>query len=118
MTYLHRMAFRMYLPTLACLLLAFASTWLLTDAAPSTSAHPLGDALRWMPYGLLGLAALLGVIASVRLLRWETGDALICGCGGLLGGERQGRFGSYRTCPACGQKRMAARRPGSRDWNV
>lgn len=109
MTYLHRMAFRMYLPTLACLLLAFASTWLLTDAAPSTFAHPLGDALRWMPYALLALAALLGVIASVRLLSWETGDALICGCGGLLGGERRGRYGVYRKCGACGRHQGIAR---------
>jgi len=109
MTYLHRMAFRMYLPTLACLLLAFASTWLLTDAAPSTFAHPLGDALRWMPYGLLALAALLGVIASVRLLRWESGDALICGCGGLLGGEHAGRWGTYRTCAACGRRQGVMR---------
>ena len=103
MTHLHRMAFRMYLPTLACLLLAFASTWLLTSAAPTTFVHPLGDALRWLPYGLLGLAVLLGLVASLRLLRWETGDALICSCGGLLGSERQGRFGVYRKCGTCGR---------------
>jgi hypothetical protein len=30
MTRMHWMAFRMYLPTLACLLLAFASTWVLS----------------------------------------------------------------------------------------
>ena len=56
-----------------------------------------------------GLSVLLGVITSVRLLRWDTGDALICGCGGLLGGERPGRFGTYRTCAACGRRRGVAR---------
>ena len=109
MTQLHWMAFRMYLPTLACLLLAFASTWLLTSAEPAAFAPPLGDALRWAPYALLGLSVLLGVVASVRLLRWDTGDALICGCGGLLGGERAGRFGTYRTCAACGRRHGVAK---------
>lgn len=105
MTRMHRMAFRMYLPTLACLLLAFASTWLLPGWGQSAYLTALGDALRWLPYGLLGLAVLLGIFASLRLMRWETGDALICSCGGLLGGEREGRFGAYRTCMACGRKR-------------
>jgi len=108
MTPMHWMAFRMYLPTLACLLLAFVST-LLTSAEPAAFAQPLGDALRLAPYVLLGLSVLLGVIASVRLLRWGTGDALICGCGGLLGGERPGRFGTYRTCAACGRRHGVAR---------
>jgi hypothetical protein len=105
MTHMHWMAFRMYLPTLACLLLAFASTWLLSGWEQSVYLAPLGDALRWVPYGLLGLATLLGVVASVRLMRWESGDALICRCGGLLGGEREGRFGAYRKCMGCGRKR-------------
>ncbi|MDR7067503.1 hypothetical protein J2X02_000320 [Pseudoxanthomonas japonensis] len=109
MTQLHWMALKLYLPTLGCLLLAFASTWLLTSLAPATLAHPLGDVLRWIPYGLLGLAAVLGIVASAHLLRWETGDALICGCGGLLGGERQGRFGAYRTCAACGRTHVLAK---------
>lgn len=30
-------------------------------------------------------------------------DALICGCGGLPGSVREGRFGPYRTCPECGR---------------
>lgn len=109
MTRLHWMALRMYLPTLACLLLAFASTWLLAGAAPATFAHPLGDALRWMPYGLLGLAVVLGIVASARLFRWERGDALICGCGGLLGSEYAGRWGTYRTCAACGRRQGVMR---------
>ena len=103
MTRMHWMAFRMYLPTLACLLLAFASTWVLSGRGQSAYLAPLGDALRWLPYGLLGIAVVLGIVASVRLMRWETGDALICGCGGLLGTERVGRFGVYRRCVGCGR---------------
>lgn len=104
MTRMHWMAFRMYLPTLACLLLAFASTWQLSGWGPSASLAALGDALRWLPYGLLALAVLLGIFASLRLMRWETGGALICHCGGLLGNEREGRFVSYRKCMGCGRK--------------
>ena len=105
MTHMHWMAFRMYLPTLACLLLAFASTWLLSGREPSAYLVAPGDALRWLPYGLSGLAVVLGFVASVRLMRRETGDALICRCGGLLGGGREGRFGAYRKCMGCGRKR-------------
>ena len=107
MTRMHRMAIRMYLPTLACLLLAFASTWRLPGGGPSVYLVTLGNTLHWLPYGLLGLAVLLGIFASIRLMRWETGHALICHCGGLLGSEREGRFGVYRKCMRCGRKHAA-----------
>ena len=103
MTRLHRMALRMYLPTLACLLLAFVSTWLTTSVSRTAAPRMLDELLRWAPYGLLALAALLGLIASTRLMRGNTDDALICDCGGLLGARRQGRFGAYRKCAACGR---------------
>lgn len=96
MTRMHWMALRMYMPTLACLLLAFVSTGLLSILGQSQHLAQLAGTLRWIPYGLLGLGVLLGVVASVRLLRWETEDALICTCGGLLGREREGRYGAYR----------------------
>ena len=98
MTRMHWMAFRLYWPALACLLLAFVSTW--GHAVPSA---PLGDVLRWMPYVLLALAMLLAAVASLRLMRWETRRALICNCGGLLGAERKGPLGRYRKCAACGR---------------
>jgi hypothetical protein len=96
MTRMHWMAFRLYWPALACLLLAFVSTW--GHAVPSA---PLGEVLHWMPYVLLALAMLLAAVASLRLMRRETPDALICDCGGLLGGKREGRLGPYRKCVAC-----------------
>jgi hypothetical protein len=103
MTRMHWMAFKMFSPALICLLFAFVSTGLLLTLGQSQYLVQLADTLRWLPYGLLGLAVLLGIVASVRLLRWETGGALICTCGGLLGREREGRFGPYRKCLACGR---------------
>jgi len=97
------MAVRMYLPTMACLLGALGSTWALTKLGQSQYTAPLAASLAWMPYGLLALAGLLGIATSVRLWRWELGRALICGCGGLLGREREGRYGAYRKCMACGR---------------
>ena len=98
MTRTHWMAFRLYWPALACLLLAFASTW-----GHAAHSDPWGDVLRWMPYALLAVAMLLAAVASLRLMRWETRGVLICNCGGLLGTERKGPLGRYRKCAACGR---------------
>ena len=67
MTRTYWMAFRLYWPALACLLLAFASTW-----GYAAHSDPWGDVLRWLPYALLALAMLLAAVASLRLMRWET----------------------------------------------
>lgn len=109
MTRMHRIALRIYLPTLACLLLAFAFTWVLSGATQDTQGGELFNALRWLPHALTGVALVLGAVASLRLRRWEAGDALICACGGLLGSERDGRFGRYRTCIACGRHHVVDR---------
>lgn len=100
---MHWMALRMYLPAIACLLGALVSTWVLSDLGQSEYTAPLAALLAWLPYGLLALAGLLGIVASVRLWRWEAGHALMCTCGGLLGRERLGRYGLYRKCMACGR---------------
>jgi len=108
MARMHRIALQLYLPTLGCLLLALASTWLSPAGSPPAGA--LASALRWLPYGLCGIAAVLAAIASLRLRRWQVSDALICGCGGLPGSAREGRFGPYRTCPGCGRHHVASGR--------
>ena len=97
------MAVKMYLPTMLCLLGALGSIWALTNLGQSHYTAPLAASLSWMPYGLLALAGLLGIVTSVRLWRWEAGRALICTCGGLLGREHLGRYGLYRKCMACGR---------------
>ena len=99
MARMHSIALQLYLPTLGCLMLAFASTWLSPPGSSTVDASAVTRALRCVPYGLCGIAAVLAVIASLRLRRWQVSDALICGCGGLPGSAREGRFGPYRTCP-------------------
>ena len=98
MTRTHWMAFRLYWPALACLLLAFASTW-----GHAAHSDPWGDVLRWMPYALLAVAMLLAAVASLRLMRWETRGSMINNLGGFLGTERKGPLGRYRKCAACGR---------------
>ena len=47
-------------------------------------------------------SVIFGLIATVKLWRWNQGSSpLVCECGGLLGRERLGRFGAYRKCLAC-----------------
>ena len=110
MARMHSIALQLYLPTLGCLMLAFASTWLSPPGSSTVDASAVTRALRCVPYGLCGIAAVLAVIASLRLRRWQVSDALICGCGGLAGSAREGRFGQYRTCPECGRRHVASGR--------
>ena len=110
MARMHRIALQLYLPTLGCLLLALASTWLAPAGSLPVGAGVFASTFRWLPYGLCGFAAVLAVIASLRLRRWQVSDALICGCGGLPGSAREGRFGPYRTCPECGRRHVASGR--------
>lgn len=57
---------------------------------------------RWAPAMEIVTSVILGLIATVRLWRWDHGHSqLVCECGGLLGRERPGRFGAYRKCLAC-----------------
>ncbi len=60
---------------------------------------------RWTPALAIAASVILGLIATVRLWRWDHGrNQLVCDCGGLLGRERPGRFGAYRKCLACNRK--------------
>jgi hypothetical protein len=98
----HMMTAKMYLPAFGSLLAAFSTSCLLTSAAQSVFLAQLVKSLDWLPLGLFALSVLLGIVATVRLRRWELGYTLIFSCGGLLGREREGRFGPYRKCMACG----------------
>lgn len=58
--------------------------------------------VRWLPALAIAVSVTLALGATLRLWRWDQGrSALICDCGGLLGRERDGRFGLYRKCLAC-----------------
>lgn len=57
---------------------------------------------RWLPALAIVASVILGLIATVRLWRWDRGQAEpTCECGGLLGRPRAGRYGTYRRCLAC-----------------
>jgi len=68
-------------------------------------SHPifsgLADQAWWVPLAMLLFAALAGARAFYRLRAAERGEGLLCSCGGLLGRERDGRYGPYRRCLAC-----------------
>lgn len=56
----------------------------------------------FVPPLLLLIAVALLCSAGWRYWRWERGEIVGCGrCGGLLGRERNGRWGPYRKCLDC-----------------
>ena len=81
----HVMTAKMYLPALGSLFAAFIASWALTSAAQSALLFQFAKNFGWLPLGLFALSVLLGIVTTVRLRRWELGDAPICSCGGLLG---------------------------------
>jgi hypothetical protein len=100
------MAVRAYAPSVAALLLAAASMFMLSGLPDSPLAHGLVHGFRWV--SLLGLVAATGlfVAPTYRLVQWHRGVGPRCPtCDGPLGHERAGyasRGGAYRRCYACG----------------
>ena len=87
--------------TLLCevIVQSFGGHIMLTSLAKSLS---LVEAL------LLVSTVLALAVAAYRYWRWGRGDSQNCmRCGGLLGFERSGRWGSYRKCLACGRNESA-----------
>lgn len=109
MSQLHWMVVRMYLPTVLLLVGAFVATGLVSNLGQSPYLSQVAALLRWVPHGLLALAGLLGIVTSARLWAWDAGRAPVCACGGLLGRERQGRYGPYRKCMGCGMNHALRR---------
>lgn len=99
---------RSYLPAAVLLLVAVgAMVW--TSVAGNVDA--LGNwvqVLRWVPPIALLAALVLGGIATLRMWRWQRGDAPTCAsCKGPLGRLHQGRDGGYRQCLGCGRQQDA-----------
>lgn len=93
---------RMYAPALGALVLGLLLMVPLGMIRESQLLAGMYAAVRWAPVLAIGLSVILGLIATVRLWRWDHGrSALVCDCGGLLGSERNGRYGAYRKCLAC-----------------
>lgn len=57
---------------------------------------------------LFGASVLWIFVASIRLYRWEQGKGASCpSCGGMVT-ERDGRYGPYMKCLACGRNSKRA----------
>lgn len=98
------MSIKMYVPAAMALVAAFVSTLVIGRFEASSMFSGIADTFGWVPYAALVAAAVLGTWATVRLMRAERGLGLLCECGGILGGERRGRWGNQiRTCMACGK---------------
>lgn len=97
------MAIRMMLPAMFLVAGGITVTWILPDSTSTPLLAGVLERVRWLPLLLALAAALWSVWVGFRLWQWHRGNALVCKCGGLLGGEREGRFGPYRRCLACGQ---------------
>jgi hypothetical protein len=96
------MVARMYAPSLGALgigLLLMLPLGLIREIQLFSGVYAMA---RRAPALAIAASVILGLIATLRLWRWDQGRSqLVCECGGLLGRERDGRYGLYRKCLAC-----------------
>ena len=94
-------AVRAYAPSVALMVGGVLVGAVHINLAKHAMLAGIAELFGWVP-GLL-FAAALGHVAwtSWRLWRAQNVEGLLCGCGGLLGSEIDGRFGPYRKCLAC-----------------
>lgn len=95
------MTVRAYMPTILALVLAFALTWVRSGWRQDPYLASIFATARWAPLLAMGFAIAHGSWITYRLWRADRGEGLLCGCGGLLGGEIYGRYGPYRRCFRC-----------------
>lgn len=101
----HWMVVKVYAPGSGMLVLSFLVTLPASMLQASPVLAGIGDLLHWASLACTAAAGLLLGLATYKLWRWDRGEAVLtCDCGGLLGGERDGRHGVYRRCLACGTK--------------
>jgi len=95
---------RLYAPAMLALVIGLLLMLPLEMIRGSQLLAEIYAVVRLAPAFAIAASVLLGLIATVRLWRWDQGRSLlVCECSGLLGRERPGRFGSYRKCLACGR---------------
>lgn len=102
------MVARAYLPAAFALVVALVASVMLVRFQQSPLLTGLALGFRWVPWLAFVAALGLGTWATVRLWRAEFGLGMLCACGGLLGHERNGRYGAYRKCMGC-SKNIAQR---------
>ena len=94
---------RAYLPAAVLLLVAIgAMVWTSVAVNVNMFSGWVG-VLRWLPPIALLAALVMGVVATLRMWRWQRADAAKCaGCAGSMGPLQHGPNGDYRSCMACG----------------
>lgn len=93
---------RMYAPAVGALAIGLLLMLPLGVIRESPLLAGIYALARWAPALAIAASVILGLIATLRLWRWDQGRSqLVCECGGFLGKERDGRYGLYRKCFAC-----------------
>lgn len=98
------MAIRLLAP--AALLCFMAVVFMLTGSRLADQPLLAGLALMWDGLAAAAFLAAAGwlLYGAFRFWQWESGNARDCPtCSGLLGREREGRYGPYRKCLGCGR---------------
>jgi len=108
-----RMLFQIYAPAMGCLAVAGLLVFVGYQVAESPLLQGLMSPIRLMAMASLCLTLIAAAVATVFHWRWKQGSMRTCDCGGLLGCERQGRWGPFKRCLACG--RNHARRTYAND---
>lgn len=95
------MGWKALLPGIYWMAVSLVVITILSGLRDSSHTSALFGVLRWGPAAMFGWGICLMGRAAFRLWQWHQGVGPICSCGGLLGSEIHGRFGSYRKCLAC-----------------
>ena len=96
---------RAYLPATVLLLVAIGTMLWISVAGNVDMLSGWVSFLRWLPPVALLAALVAAAVATLRMWRWQRGDAPTCAaCKGPLGRLHHGRAGDYRTCVACGAR--------------
>jgi hypothetical protein len=111
------MCLRMMVWSLMPLILASVLAWAMSAVLALSIVINGQMVVLDLPFDLamIGAIASLGLLAvqSFRLWRWKQGkgmECFVCEC--LLGREREGRWGLYRTCLGCGKNHSMQSRFG------
>lgn len=97
------MSFKAYLPSLGVFVAAMLFAGVVSTLADVPPLSGVYDLARRMPVCGVLMSISMAVWTAIRLSRWTKGHGPQCSCGGLLGRERDGRYGPYRRCLACGR---------------
>lgn len=94
-------AIRAYAPSVALTIAGAVAGFVEISLSKSSIFSGVARMLGWVPDVLFAAALAHVAWVSWRLWRSQYGEGLLCTCGGLLGGEIDGRWGPYRKCLAC-----------------